>query len=315
MKLFQLTKGDGLPEQLCINCVRRLKLSYDFRKQSESSAAHLRSFITKVNKQFTQVTTGDNDNDEEIDMEEYLFDAEFGEQLQDESTDQTRTKLKELDVEISTNAHKIKAEHVEHETIEEVIFENNDDEMADSNTNEEVEQMEEVVMDSEVYEEEHLLDEVYLEEQVCRKILNYYSNFVVKLESSQEHAFRTTPAKKRGKKEFMTLHYCRRCNKDFSTKTNLLRHIQTHDGVKPYQCTICGAGFTQNGSLKQHIFIHTGEVSRLRYLNCSKKFNISFLQRPYNCSICNRGFTQSKSLVFHMRRHTYVFIHFYFFLY
>lgn len=59
----------------------------------------------------------------------------------------------------------------------------------------------------------------------------------------------------------MVLHYCRRCNKDFSTKTNLLRHIQTHDGVKPYQCNICGAGFTQNGSLKQHVFIHTGEVN------------------------------------------------------
>lgn len=172
-----MTKGDGLPEQLCTNCVRRLKLSFEFRKQSESSAAHLRSFISKVNKQFTQVTlVRDNDNDEEVDMEEYLFDGEFGEQLQDESVElQHITKIKELDVEIADNVHKIKSEnveHVEHQHIEEVIFENNEDELADSNSNDEVEQMEEVVMDSEVYEEEHLLDEVYLEEQVILVKLN-----------------------------------------------------------------------------------------------------------------------------------------------
>lgn len=147
----------------------RLKLAFEFRKQSESSAAHLRSFISKVNKQFTQVTTvRDNDNDDEVDMEEYLFDGEFGEQPQDESTVlQTSTTLKELDVEEAEIVHKIKAENVESETIEEVIFENNEDEAVENNSNEDVEQMEEVIMEAEVYEEEeHLLDDVYLEEQV-----------------------------------------------------------------------------------------------------------------------------------------------------
>lgn len=164
-----MTKGDGLPEQLCIQCVRRLKLAYEFRKQCESAAAQLRSFITKVNKQFTQVATvRDNDNDEEADMDDYLFEGDYGEQSQeDESNDvQTTPKLKELAVvEITDNVRKIKAESVETETIEEIIFENNDDEIVDSN--EEVEQMEELILDNEVYEEEeHLLDEAYLDEQV-----------------------------------------------------------------------------------------------------------------------------------------------------
>lgn len=57
------------------------------------------------------------------------------------------------------------------------------------------------------------------------------------------------------------------------------------DGSKPYMCPTCGKGFTQNGSLKQHIFIHTGE-------------------RPFICEICDRSFTQAKTLTFHMRRHT-----------
>lgn len=80
-------------------------------------------------------------------------------------------------------------------------------------------------------------------------------------------------------------HICEVCNKDFSTRTNLLRHMNTHDGVKPYRCDVCGNCFTQNGSLKQHMHIHTGD-------------------RPYQCEFCDRGFTQAKSLVFHMRRHT-----------
>lgn len=220
----------------------RLKLAFEFRKQSETSAAHLRSFLSKVNKEFTQVTTV-RDNDEDVDMDDYFLEGEFVDQTQDESNEfqTSNNSIKDLEVtEVNANAQKIKAESVENETIEEVIFEQNEDELAESI--EEGEQLEEVILDNEVYEEEHLLDDEYLEEQ-------------------EQEFSSAPPAKKRGKKEFMTLHYCRRCNKDFSTKTNLLRHIQTHDGVKPYQCNICGAGFTQNGSLKQHIFIHTGEVN------------------------------------------------------
>ena len=88
-------------------------MAYEFRKQSESSAAHLRSFISKVNKQFTQVTTvTDNENDE-IDMEDYLFDGEFGQQQEEESTElQSSTNvIKELDVEVSESGQKIKIEN------------------------------------------------------------------------------------------------------------------------------------------------------------------------------------------------------------
>lgn len=51
-------------------------------------------------------------------------------------------------------------------------------------------------------------------------------------------------------------HICIKCQKIFSTRTNLIRHIQSHDGNKPYVCEICNKGFTQSGSLKQHMYIH-----------------------------------------------------------
>lgn len=80
-------------------------------------------------------------------------------------------------------------------------------------------------------------------------------------------------------------HICTKCVKVFSTRTNLIRHIQSHDGFKPYVCEICDKGFTQSGSLKQHMYIHSGE-------------------RPYKCKYCDRAFTQGKTLKFHLRRHT-----------
>lgn len=42
-------------------------------------------------------------------------------------------------------------------------------------------------------------------------------------------------------------HICTKCVKVFSTRTNLIRHIQSHDGYKAYKCPICKKGFTQSG--------------------------------------------------------------------
>lgn len=55
------------------------------------------------------------------------------------------------------------------------------------------------------------------------------------------------------KRQSSTTHFCIKCNKDFSTRTNLTRHLLTHDGQKPYTCNICDGKFTQNGSLKSHM--------------------------------------------------------------
>lgn len=45
-----------MPEQLCKKCLTRLRIAYDFKKQTEESDHHLRTFISDVNQKFQQVT-------------------------------------------------------------------------------------------------------------------------------------------------------------------------------------------------------------------------------------------------------------------
>ncbi|KAK9881994.1 hypothetical protein WA026_018183 [Henosepilachna vigintioctopunctata] len=80
----------------------------------------------------------------------------------------------------------------------------------------------------------------------------------------------------------LTCHYC---NKSFNTHSNLLIHIRTHTGQKPYVCQVCNKAFSQSCNLVNHMRIHSGE-------------------KPFKCPHCDKAFTQSGNLTNHIRLHT-----------
>merc|ERR1712080_283900 len=46
---------------------------------------------------------------------------------------------------------------------------------------------------------------------------------------------------------------CETCDKCYTRKDNLVTHLKTHSGVKPYSYSVCSKSFLQSGVLDEHM--------------------------------------------------------------
>ncbi|XP_047492025.1 zinc finger protein 513-like [Penaeus chinensis] len=88
----------------------------------------------------------------------------------------------------------------------------------------------------------------------------------------------------RTKKNTGKMHRCSYCNYVTNKTTNLIRHIHTHTGEKPFSCPYCPYRATQENNIKSHIRTHTGE-------------------KPYKCPHCPYCSSQKSSLRNHILTH------------
>ncbi|XP_064092734.1 zinc finger and BTB domain-containing protein 7A-like isoform X43 [Macrobrachium nipponense] len=79
-------------------------------------------------------------------------------------------------------------------------------------------------------------------------------------------------------------HSCTYCDYVTNKTTNLMRHIHTHTGEKPFACPYCPFRATQENNIKSHIRTHTGE-------------------KPYACALCPYRSSHKSSLHHHMVSH------------
>ncbi|KAI9008138.1 hypothetical protein BC832DRAFT_530221 [Gaertneriomyces semiglobifer] len=110
---------------------------------------------------------------------------------------------------------------------------------------------------------------------------------------------------------------CERKGKPFNQRQKVMRHIQTHTGDKPYQCTICKQRFSESGIMTQHMRTHTGERPyKCPEDGCAKQFAIPGAltihkrkhtgEKPFKCKMdgCEKRFSESSNLTKHLRVHT-----------
>src|SRR6218665_850993 len=79
-------------------------------------------------------------------------------------------------------------------------------------------------------------------------------------------------------------HKCNLCHKSFIWNANLIVHMRSHTGDKPYNCQLCHKSFTCVGNLTVHKRSHTGE-------------------KPYKCQLCQKSFAHNSHLKRHIKTH------------
>ena len=75
---------------------------------------------------------------------------------------------------------------------------------------------------------------------------------------------------------------CTVCNKKFSYKWNLQRHMQVHNTEKKFSCEVCGKKFRHKGNVKIHMAKHTKE-ERYQCKKCGRKFSWHSSLKRHRC--------------------------------
>ncbi|XP_070821708.1 uncharacterized protein [Chaetodon trifascialis] len=104
---------------------------------------------------------------------------------------------------------------------------------------------------------------------------------------------------------------CPDCGKDFAFLQNMKTHQKLHQ-EKPFRCTSCRKGYSDETQLQHHMLSHNGDKPHKCDL-CDKSFGLAYLlrdhmnthtgERPHRCDECHKTFSWFSSLLVHQKIH------------
>jgi len=107
-----------------------------------------------------------------------------------------------------------------------------------------------------------------------------------------------------------TSNMCLFCNKSFSRRDHLKRHISAHFGMKPHECTQCRKTFLRREHLRRHIATHlrgkqNGCFQCGLIFNTRSELDIHLINhtrtnQTLKCHLCEAVFSRHTSLEYHI---------------
>lgn len=103
---------------------------------------------------------------------------------------------------------------------------------------------------------------------------------------------------------------CSDCSAVFTTKINLVAHVNMHRGIRPYRCVDCPRAYTSQARLQRHMRQHSDDHFMCDY--CARAFKVKAALvvhlnthaplRKFGCSECERRYATKNALNHHVRR-------------
>nr|CAD7266386.1 unnamed protein product [Timema shepardi] len=285
--------GDGLPALICSQCFHQVNVSYEFKKQVETSDNTLRNYLRK--QEDGDVLSGNNNP---VIFDEWKFsplkmeakdklDEEAGakykntENVSDDSSwDEEEQNKEDEPPPPSRKSTRIRKARARRKAL------NKEEEEVNS-------------IENENYNEDEIENEIEIESETEN-------------ESEEHNRVRSSLRKTAGKKEKQ--YSCEFCGKTFSAAFNLNRHRHNmHISGNPFSCDLCGKSFSLSSELVCHKRIHTGErpytcndcgrkFIRASTLKCHQRLHTG--EKPYVCHMCGMCFSQCSLLIHHRRLHS-----------